>query len=420
MPRTCRIYEANRVGQPEPRSILGATQCQLLMSQVTERMSNPELRLIIAGGGTGGHVLPAIAVIEELRRRRALADLLWIGSHTGLERSAADTAGIPFAAIETGKLRRYFAWQTATDVARIPIGLVQARRLVRRFQPTVIFSTGGFVSVPTVIAARGLAPILTHEQTAILGLATRINARFADVVAASYEPTARAASEIHRQVLVTGNPVRVSLAAGDAERGRQQWQSNEPLPLVYVTGGSLGATPLNQRIGALLPDLLDHALVLHQAGPDTSQNSDAAELEQRRASWPEDRQRRYQVVEYIGPELADVYAAADLIIGRAGAGTVAELAYLGKPSILVPLPGTGGDEQTHNARLLAEAGGAVLMPQSEATPDRLRAEILRLLADPERRATMSDAARSVGRADAATQLADAVLNLHQRTGWPWR
>lgn len=384
-----------------------------------ERMSNHELRLIIAGGGTGGHVLPAIAVIEELRQRHAIADLFWIGSHTGLERDAAGAAGVPFSSIETGKLRRYFALQTATDAARIPIGLVQARRLVRRFRPTVVFSTGGFVSVPTVIAARGQAPILTHEQTAILGLATRINARIADVVATSYDQTARAASGIHRRVLVTGNPVRASLAAGDAQRGREQWPSTESLPLVYVTGGSLGASPLNQRIGALLPDLLDHAIVLHQAGPAASQNRDAAELLQRWASWPEGHQRRYRVVEYIGPELADVYAAADLVIGRAGAGTVAELAYLGKPSILIPLPGTGGDEQTHNARILAEAGGAALLPQSEATPDRLRAEILQLLADPERRAAMAKAARSVGHADAAARLADAILRLHQRTPWPW-
>ena len=381
-------------------------------------MSDNPLRLIIAGGGTGGHVLPAIAVIDELRQRQAIADLLWIGSHTGLERDAAAAAGVPFASIETGKLRRYFALQTVTDAARIPIGLAQARRLVRRFQPTVVFSTGGFVSVPTVVAARGRAPVLTHEQTAILGLATRINARFANTVATSYERTARTASELHPRVLVTGNPVRASLVTGDRGRGRAHWQFDEALPLIYVTGGSLGASPLNQRVSALLPDLLDHALVLHQAGA-AAANHDAAELERRRASWPEARQQRYRVVEFVGPELADVYAAADLVVSRAGAGTVAELAYLGKPSILVPLPGTGGDEQTHNARLLAELGGAVLLPQSEATPDRLRSEILGLLASPERRVSMAAAARSVGRTDAAARLADAILNLHRRSPWPW-
>jgi UDP-N-acetylglucosamine--N-acetylmuramyl-(pentapeptide) pyrophosphoryl-undecaprenol N-acetylglucosamine transferase len=371
------------------------------------------VRLIIAGGGTGGHVLPAIAVIDELNSRDAVEALLWIGSHGGLERAAATGAGIPYQPIETGKLRRYVSFQTVTDAARIPIGVAQARRLVRRFRPSVVFSTGGFVSVPTVVAARGRAPIVTHEQTAILGLATRINARFANTLAISYESTAPSAQRLHRRVVVTGNPVRGFLAGGDADRARGRWGFDPSLTLLYVTGGSLGASPLNQRIAKLLPELLHHTQVLHQAGAATF-NSDAASLTQARDAWPAELRARYQVVEFVGDELADLYAAADLVIGRAGAGTVAELAALGKPSILIPLPGTGGDEQTRNARLLAEAGAAVLIPQAEATPERLRHEILSILADAGRRGAMAEAARSVGRVDAAARLADVVLGLHRR------
>lgn len=376
-------------------------------------MSESKLRLIIAGGGTGGHVLPAVAVMDELRRRDAIDDVLWIGSHAGLERTAATEAGIPYLPIQTGKLRRYFSLQTASDAARIPIGMLQARRHIQRFKPNVVFSTGGFVSVPTVIASRGKAPILTHEQTAILGLATRINARVATSLAVSYDNTAEIASKLHRDVVVTGNPVRSFLAAGDPVRARSRWNFDDGSLFVYVTGGSLGASPLNQRLAALLPDLLNHAHILHQAGPSTA-NRDAATMAQTRASWPEPLQRRYQVVEFMGPELADVYAAADLIISRAGAGTVAELAYLGKPSILIPLPGTGGDEQTRNARILADAGAAVLIQQAEATPERLRHEILSLLHDPDRRRAMAEAARSVCRRDAAARLADALLRLGRR------
>lgn len=358
-------------------------------------------------------MLPAVAVVEELRQRDVIDDALWIGSHAGLERTAAAQANIPYLAIQTGKLRRYFSFQTASDAARIPLGMLQARRHVQRFKPSVVFSTGGFVSVPTVIASRGKAPILTHEQTAILGLATRINARVASSLAVSYESTAEVAQRLHRDVVVTGNPVRSFLGDGDPARARARWQfEDEPL-FVYVTGGSLGASPLNQRLAALLPDLLNHAHVLHQAGPAAS-NRDATNLAQQRAEWPEPLQRRYQVVEFVGPELADVYAAADLIISRAGAGTVAELAYLGKPSILIPLPGTGGDEQTRNARILADAGAAILIPQTEATPERLRQEILSLLDDLERRQAMAAAARSVARRDAAARLADALVRLHRR------
>jgi UDP-N-acetylglucosamine--N-acetylmuramyl-(pentapeptide) pyrophosphoryl-undecaprenol N-acetylglucosamine transferase len=376
--------------------------------------SDRKLRLLIAGGGTGGHVLPAIAVIDELQRRDAIEALLWIGSRTGLEGETARNAGIPYQAIQTGKLRRYFSFQTATDAARIPIGLLEARRHIRRFQPTVVFSTGGFVSVPTVIAARGRAPILTHEQTATLGLATRINARVADAVAVSYEATALVAGRIHRHVVVTGNPVRSFLADGDANRGRARWRFEPGLMLIYVTGGSLGASPLNQRIAALLPDLLHHAQVLHQAGA-AANNDDAATLATQRESWPATLRRRYQVVEFVGDGLPDLYAAADLIVGRAGAGTVAEISALGKPSILIPLPGTGGDEQTKNAQVLADAGAAIVIPQAEATPERLHAEILGLLNERKRLTAMGIAARGVGRADAAGRLADEMQALHRRS-----
>lgn len=167
-------------------------------------MNDRPLRLVIAGGGTGGHVLPAIAVVEELRRRGALGETLWIGSKDGVEGEAAARAGLPFRSIETGKLRRYLAARTAADAARIPVGVAQAWRLLRAFRPSVVFSSGGFVSVPTVAAAARLAPILTHEQTAIVGLANRINARFADVFAVSWDETAPAAAALHRRVVVTG------------------------------------------------------------------------------------------------------------------------------------------------------------------------------------------------------------------------
>lgn len=368
------------------------------------------LRLAIAGGGTGGHVLPAIAVWEELARRGIAVDALWLGSRDGVEAKAAAKAGIPFAAIPTGKLRRYLDWRTATDAARIPAGIARAWRLLRRHRPQVVFSTGGFVSVPTVIAAARLVPILTHEQTAILGLANRINARFADLLAVSYPETARQFARTRPPVIVTGNPVRTSLLGGDAARGRAVLGFSDLLPMLYVTGGARGASPLNQRLAALLPELLAECQILHQTGP-AGANDDAAALRARQATWPAELQARYRVQEFVGAELADVYAAADLVLARAGAGTVAELALLGRPAILIPLPHAGGDEQTRNAAILADAGAAVLLPQAEATPDRLRDELLALLRDPTRRGEMVAKARALARPDAAARLTDALLAL---------
>lgn len=376
----------------------------------TSRTKHNSFRLVIAGGGTGGHVLPAISVIEELRRRQVPVELLWIGSHTGVEREVAASAGVPFAAIQTGKLRRYVSVKTATDMFRIPVGYVQARRLLRGFHPDVLYSTGGNVSVPSALAAARTTPILTHEQTAQIGIANRIVGRVADVFAVTFAQTADQARTHSKHVVVTGNPVRASLRAGDAERGRAAWDMSPDLPLIYVTGGARGASPLNDRLAAILPDLLRETQVIHQAGP-AAANGDAASLDAARATWPADIRDRYRVMEFITNGIADVYAAADLVIGRAGAGTVCELAFLGKPSILIPLPGTWGDEQRKNASMLANAGAAIVLEQDDATPERLRTTIAELLHDPDRLRAMGAAARSVGRDDAAARLTDELLAL---------
>src|SRR5918998_4235497 len=264
--------------------------------------SSQGLRLAITGGGTGGHVLPALAVIDELQRRDALADLIWIGSRDGVERRAAEDAGIRFIAIPTGKLRRYLSLQNITDAARVPIGVLSARRALAAFRPDVVLSTGGFVSVPAVVAARGIAPVLTHEQTAILGLANRINARFAAVLAVSHRQTEPLAARLHRRVVVTGNPIRVGLTAGDRSRGLLQLGFDATMPTLYVTGGARGASPINQRIAALLPGILERVQIVHQTGP-INANPDAGNLTQRRESLPEPVRHRYSVVDFISDEL---------------------------------------------------------------------------------------------------------------------
>lgn len=368
------------------------------------------LRLVIAGGGTGGHVLPGISVFEELQRRDVLEDVSWIGSNDGQERQSANAAGIRYVSIPTGKLRRYVSVSNIIDSGRIPLGVIAARRALRASRPDIVFSTGGFVSVPTVIAAKGMTPVVTHEQTAIIGLANRINARFADVLAISHSESEAAARLVHRRVELTGNPIRTGLIDGDRARGLKLLGFTSNLPVLYVTGGARGASALNQFIGALLPDLLPHVQILHQTGP-MQANADGERLREIREELPSELQERYVLREFIGAELPDVYAAADLVLGRAGAGTVAELAYVGLPAILIPLPGAGGDEQFRNAQVLAGNGAAIIIRQTEATADRLKDEILDLVSDRDRRAAMSTAARSVAQPHAAARLADVLLEV---------
>ncbi len=377
------------------------------------------MRIVIAGGGTGGHVTPALATIAALRARGvAPLELLWIGSSGGIEGRMAAERGIPFRAIQAGKLRRYLSIENLIDFGRIPVGTAQALAILRRFRPEVIFSTGGFVSVPTVAAGWALRrPVLTHEQTAQFGLANRINLRFATVVALPYESSRAFVPPTAKRVVVTGNPVRDEILRGDPAEGARLLDLDPALPTIYITGGALGAQAINEAVAAILPELLARYQVIHSRGTQPVAPT-LADLRARVAALPAEARARYVVREFIGPELPHIYALAALVVGRAGAGTIAELAALGKPAILIPLPGTGGDEQTKNARLLADAGGAILLPETALTPARLLAEITALLAPDNRAALtlMGAAARTQAPVDAAGHLADELLRLTTRQG----
>jgi len=388
-------------------------QSEAAMAKSPPKPTMSPLRLVIAGGGTGGHVIPAVAVVEEIRRRDLPVELLWIGGSTGVESEIARANTIPFVPIQTGKLRRYVSVKTLTDAIRIPIGVVQAWRKLRAYRPDVIYGTGGAVSFPTVIAGSRMAPILTHEQTAQIGIANKLAARFADTFATSFEQTANLARARHHNVVVTGNPVRASIMHGSRSSGLDRFGFSATLPVIYVTGGARGASPLNMRLEALLPNLLHSAQVLHQAGP-ASANADLEKLRTAQGSWPVHLQHRYHVVEFIRDEIADVYAMATLVIARAGAGTVTELAHLGLPSILIPLPGTWGDEQRKNAAVLTNLGAAITLEQDDATAERLDDEIRKLIDNPDRLAAMSQAAASAVHPHAASNLLDELLKLADR------
>lgn len=374
-------------------------------SESTTGHSDDALRLVVAGGGTGGHISPAVAVVQEIQRRRPV-DVLWVGSGSRFEREAAAGVGAVYRAIQTGKLRRYLSFQTPIDAARIPLGVAQAWRILGRWRPDVVLATGGFVSVPTVVAARARRiPTLTHEQTAHIGLATKINARFADVVALSFDRSRALVGAARGRVVVTGNPVRPAVLCGNREAALRRFELSGDLPLVYITGGAQGARALNEVVSAALPSLLGYVESIHQCGP-SSAHPDYEQLRERAARLPEELRSRYRVVETLGDELGDVYAAASLVVGRAGAGTVNELGALGIPSVLIPLP--GAEEQRQNALQLVAAGGAIMIAQDDLTPERLVAEIRELVESPERLSAMAGAAKNQTGGDAAARIADEL------------
>ncbi|MGH7356902.1 MAG: UDP-N-acetylglucosamine--N-acetylmuramyl-(pentapeptide) pyrophosphoryl-undecaprenol N-acetylglucosamine transferase, partial [Candidatus Rokuibacteriota bacterium] len=321
---------------------------------------------MIAGGGTGGHTSPGLAVAALLRERSV--PCAWIGSRDGLEARQAPAAGIPYHVIPTGKLRRYWAWANVTDVlVRVPAGTGRALALLTRLKPRVVFATGGFVALP-VVAAAALAriPVVIHEQTSVPGLANRIAARLARRIAVTF-PDVRGDFP-PAKVVVTGNPLRPELRLGSRADAVARFALDPALPLVYVTGGALGASAINRAIGEILPALLEGAQVVHQCG-DNRATGDRAWLEARRRALPEALARHYTVTPWVGAELAGIYAAAALVVGRAGAGTVNECCQLGVPALYIPLPGTRGDEQTATARLVGRAHGCSILPQRGLTQE---------------------------------------------------
>jgi UDP-N-acetylglucosamine--N-acetylmuramyl-(pentapeptide) pyrophosphoryl-undecaprenol N-acetylglucosamine transferase len=359
------------------------------------------VRVVIAGGGTGGHTSAGLAVAAALRARGD--DVHWIGSRHGIEARRVPAAGLAFHAISTGKLRRYWDWQNVPDLAvRAPAGVLQSWRLLGRLAPAVLFATGGFVALPPAVAARARGvPVVVHEQTSVPGLANRLAGRFARRIALTFPPVGGGFPA--DRVTVTGNPIRPELAGGSRERGCQRFGFDPAVPVVYVTGGAQGAQRINRTVGAILPALLERCQVVHQCG-DNQATGDHAWLAERRQELPEALRARYALVPYVADELADVYAAAELVIGRSGAGTVNECCHLGRAAVYVPLPGASGDEQAVNARLVVEAGGAIALDQSSLTPERLLDTVRTLLDDRAALALMGKRARSLAVADAADRL----------------
>lgn len=363
--------------------------------------------IAFTGGGTGGHIYPGLAVVERLKRQLDCR-VVWIGSSSGMDRSIVERAGIEFIGIPSGKLRRYLSFRNAGDVFRVLAGFFAARSALARLKPALLFSKGGFVSVPPCYAAASLGiPVFTHESDFSPGLATRLNSRVAEVVLTAYPQTSQSLPPAAKsKTAVVGNPIRSAFASADAGRGRDFLGIGPEERVLIVLGGSQGAAQVNDLVVAALPALTDRYVVVHQTGEGWT--PPAPEL---LASIPEGRYRPYP---YLREELPDLLAASDLVVGRSGAGTVWEAASLGRPMILIPLcgPGTRGD-QVENAAYFEEAGAAFSLVGEAATPRALAEAVARIADDAILRCRMAEASAQVAGADAAQETSDLIV---QRVG----
>jgi len=359
------------------------------------------VRILIAGGGTGGHLFPAIALAQELRSRFPDSALLFVGAEGGIEASLLAKGGWDFEGIRASGLQGKRLPQRLRSLALIPSGLVQSRSILRRFFPDAVVGLGGYASVAMVLAGvLARIPTIIHEQNAFPGLANRWLGRIVDLVAVAFERTSVFFPK--GKVRVTGNPVRIELFGVDRVAAATRLGLDPDRFTLLIFGGSQGAHRLNQAVLEALP-LLEadrgHLQFLHSTG--------SRDLGQVRCGYQASGHRA--VVEPFFWEMALVYAAADLCLCRAGASTVAELCALGKPSILVPFPFAANDHQRWNAEALVATGGAHMLLDSKLNGADV-AEIVRsFLRDRGLKETMGQRAKALATPGAASRLADLVV-----------
>lgn len=353
--------------------------------------------IILTGGGTLGSVTPLLALREEIRDRGIPATFLWIGTWHGPERELVRKEGVEFIAIPSGKLRRYADWRNIAAPFLVLAGFAAAFVALYRARPAIIVSAGSFVSVPVAFAGALLRiPIVLYQSDKRLGLANRLASPLSARVLLAFAETAMSLPKEKRAVI--GNPVRkkIESAASDPvlrEKGRAYFHVPEGMPAVLVLGGSSGSRALNELVIAALPELVKFAQVIHVLG----KWKDA----------PAGSSERYRACSFLHDELPLAYAAADIVISRAGMATIGELALLGKPAIFIPIPKS---HQEENAAALAGRGAAVVLSQPLSAEDFVKA-VRELIAHPSRMQGIGSAIRSIFPADGRKHFADIVLEV---------
>jgi UDP-N-acetylglucosamine--N-acetylmuramyl-(pentapeptide) pyrophosphoryl-undecaprenol N-acetylglucosamine transferase len=359
------------------------------------------MRVLVSGGGTGGHIYPALATLQALSNQTGGApEVLFLCGPSPVDRAILDQTGLPYQPLQVGALRGMDPLRAGRNAVRLARAALECRRIVGSFRPDVVFVTGGYVSVPAALAAAAArVPLLLYLPDTEPGWAVRLLAPLASRIALSFEVARPPLRRWARKITVTGYPLRAEFLTATRQGGRQQFGLEPHLPAVLVYGGSRAARRLNLAVEEALRDLLACAQLIHVCG-----EADLPRLHSAAARLPAVARARYHGVAYLHTSMAAAMAAADLAVCRAGASTLAELPAMRLPAILVPYP-YSGQHQERNARFLAEAGGAVIVPDHELTGARLLREVRALVDDEPRRAHMRAALARLARPDAAAALA---------------
>ncbi|MCR5784828.1 MAG: undecaprenyldiphospho-muramoylpentapeptide beta-N-acetylglucosaminyltransferase [Eubacterium sp.] len=317
-------------------------------------------RIVMTGGGTAGHVTPNIALLPTLKKNGY--EVYYIGSYNGIEKELVKDCNVKYFGISSGKLRRYFDIKNFTDPFRVIKGYFQAKSLIKKIKPDVVFSKGGFVSVPVVIAAgKKHIPTIIHESDITPGLANKLAIPHASKVCCNFPETLNHLPK--DKALLTGSPIREELLFGDAEKGRSICGFDASKPMLMIIGGSTGAKHINDTVRSCLDDLLEKYNIVHLCGKGMKDDSLV-------------KKAGYIQFEYVKDDLKHLFAAADVVISRAGANAICELLALKKPNLLIPLSAAASrGDQILNAKSFKKMGFSSVLEEENLTPDTLKASV---------------------------------------------
>ncbi len=353
--------------------------------------------VIIAGGGTGGHIYPGIAIAQEFKRRNPKCEVIFVGTARGLETKIVPREGFALELIEVAALKGVSIAKRGRSLLMLPKSFFAVRSLLRKYRPDVVIGVGGYASGPMLLAASFMrVPTMVAEQNALPGFTNRVLARFVKAAAVSF---AEAQSFFRGKAEITGNPVR-------AEFFNVPPRTPGSVTNILITGGSQGARAINEAMMNALPALAankDELAIVHQTG-----ELDFEKVKAAYATSP----LQVEVKPFI-EKMVEEFTKADFVISRAGATTVAELAAAGRPAIMIPLPWAADDHQRKNAEAVERAGAGRMILQSELSGERLVSELLVLAKDPERRVAMSEASKTLAHPDAAARVVDMAEKIRQ-------
>ena len=387
------------------------------------------IKILFTGGGTGGHIYPILAVAEELQKisieRKIEIELYYFGAPQNYQPLLIQN-GISVSKIFSAKLRRYFDFRNLVDIPFFFLSIFQAFWKVFFLMPDALFSKGGPGSLPIVLACWFYhIPVIIHESDSIPGLANKLAARFAYRIGTSFASTAelflkkikKEEKKIKRQnkIALIGNPIRQSLIENPLERGiaKRIFGFDEQKPLIFVIGGSQGAIRINDFILNASSELIENWQILHQTGINNFSEV-KNELSVISKNWPEEKKNRYKIVSYLEKDLKDAYAAADIVVSRAGSGSIFEIAAFNKPAILIPLPEAAADHQIANAYEYAKEGAGIVIEQANLGLNVFLNQLEKLFNEPDRLNQVFLAAKKFAKPEAAKIIAEELVKLRNK------